>query len=451
MSIRKAIIILFVLSVGMLALGAEPTSALFLENTEPPVDKVELEGQEPLAESVPLSGRIGTNFTIRNDGGLEEEEPAVAYSSDRQEYLVVWYNDRPGNDDIRGQRVSKNGTLIGGPFYISAGPGAERRYPDVAYNSKHDQYLVVWEHNDGLWNSIRTRRISGTGALLDTTDIVITSGSNIITPAKPAVEYAFTSDKYLVVWQETFHPLPLQVDILGRVVTSAGTPDGTSFLISKDPVGHPRREPDLAYNRARNEYLVAWQQEEGDYDIYARRVTGGGLPLNPASIEIGRYASEEKSPSVAAIPKPPGQGQFLVVWQLQHSATDADIYGRLVQGNGTTSSPFSINSSTEDQINPVVAGSESANRYLVAWSQSSSPPFFFNYIAGQEVSTSGSLVGGAKSVGGLNLADNAAITSGPIGDFLVTFEDQLAPSIDLGIYGQLWGNRAYLPITLRNH
>ena len=103
MSARKAITIIFMISVGMLALGAEPTGALFLaKTTDPPADKVELEGGESLTESVPLSDRIGYNFTIRNDVGLEEEEPAVAYSSDRQEYLVVWYNDRPGNDDIRG-------------------------------------------------------------------------------------------------------------------------------------------------------------------------------------------------------------------------------------------------------------------------------------------------------------------------------------------------------------
>jgi len=57
-STRKAIIIiLFMISVGMLALGAEPTSALFLAKiTEPPADKVELIEQEPLTESIPLSG-----------------------------------------------------------------------------------------------------------------------------------------------------------------------------------------------------------------------------------------------------------------------------------------------------------------------------------------------------------------------------------------------------------
>ena len=85
---------------------------------------------------------IGQQFVISGDPE-QEVYPSVAYNSQRQEYLVVWSNDRPGNDDIRAQRLSKNGALIGGSFYISAGSGADRRYPDVAYNTQQDQYLVV--------------------------------------------------------------------------------------------------------------------------------------------------------------------------------------------------------------------------------------------------------------------------------------------------------------------
>ena len=366
---------------------------------------------------------------------------------------MVWYNDRPGNDDIRGQRVSKNGTLVGGQFYISAGAGAERRYPTVAYNSKHDQYLIVWEHNDGLWNSIRARRVSGTGVVLDTTDIVIFSGSNIITPAKPAVEYAYTSDKYLVVWQETFHPIPIQTDILGRVVTSSGTPDGSSFTISKDPGNNPRREPDLAYNRKRNEYLVVWQQYHSSSidNVIGRRVTGGGVPLNPAEIVIHAVSVSSTNPSVAALPNATADGQYLVVFELQYTPGDNHIYSRFVSGEGVVGANQYIAWSLEDETHPAIASSEVSNQYLVAWSRPTSPPIVYDYIAGRAVSTTGALIGAEKYIGGFPLADHAIISSGPSGDFLVAFKDQQPPSVDSGIYGQLWGNRTYLPLTLRNH
>ena len=36
-------------------------------------------------------------------------------------------------------------------------------------------------------------------------------------------------------------------------------------------------EPDLAYNRHANRYLVVWQQESGSlWDIYGQQVHGGG-------------------------------------------------------------------------------------------------------------------------------------------------------------------------------
>ena len=64
---------------------------------------------------VPIGGR----FVILNENTLPEENPAIAYNSQRQEYLVVWYNDRTNCDDIRAQRVSRGGALVGGPFYVA--------------------------------------------------------------------------------------------------------------------------------------------------------------------------------------------------------------------------------------------------------------------------------------------------------------------------------------------
>jgi uncharacterized protein YlbG (UPF0298 family) len=146
---------------------------------------------------------------------LNEQSPSIAYNSQRQEYLVVWYNDHPGNDDIFAQLVSSNGVLLRGPFSVSYGSGADRRYPDIAYNSKHDQYLVVWEHYDTSsgYYGVKGRRVDGSGLVLDANDISIESGSNLHTPSKPAVSYAYTSDRYLVVWEDVWHPIPIQYTI----------------------------------------------------------------------------------------------------------------------------------------------------------------------------------------------------------------------------------------------
>ena len=71
---------------------------------------------------------IGLPFVV-GDEVVPTVEPAVAYNTIWDEYLVVWQNDRPGNDDIYAQRVDKDGALLGGRRVITWGTGTERRYP----------------------------------------------------------------------------------------------------------------------------------------------------------------------------------------------------------------------------------------------------------------------------------------------------------------------------------
>jgi hypothetical protein len=98
--------------VALLVIAAIPNSGLAQQGNEA--------GVEAAATGVNAtsSGTIGPNFFISSDSTLEEVSPSVAYNSDRQEYLVVWHNDRAGNDDIRAQRVFKDGTLAGSAWAI---------------------------------------------------------------------------------------------------------------------------------------------------------------------------------------------------------------------------------------------------------------------------------------------------------------------------------------------
>jgi uncharacterized protein YlbG (UPF0298 family) len=446
MSIKKAILIL-VASAVMLAVESEPIRALPLgQSSDPPGEALPGNGEEGVAQGLAAtsdSSLVGYNFVIYNDGTLTEVYPAVAYNSDRQEYLVVWYNDRDGCDDIRAQRVSKNGALVGVAFYISAGCDHNRRFPDVAYSSQQKQYLVVWENEHPTTGySIRGKRVSGTGAVLDSNDIVIQGESGLYTPVSPAVAYASTADRYLVVWSETWHPMPLAHYIVAQVVTPSGSLEGSEVTVSATD-DKPRQNPDLAYNRARNEFLVAWQQKHTSWDIYGARVKmAGGAGVLGAPFAISTDAKDEVAPAVGAIPQSAGDGQYLVIWDHRHSSTDGDIHARMVAGGGTPGSFIIVSEPTVDQTYPAVAGNESGQRYLVTWSwQETAPPFVWSHISGCTVSLGGS-VGKETSIGRL-LANHPAVAAGPLGDFLVVFEYMG------GIYGQLWGNRVYLPLVVR--
>jgi len=385
---------------------------------------------------------VATEFVVCNDAGLIEAAPAVAFNPVAQEYLVVWYNDRPGNDDIRAQRLDRDGSLLGGPFYISAGAGAERRHPDVAYDPQDDRYLVVWEQwEPGVGAGVHGRRVAGSGALLDLNDLVIESTLAAPASGLPAVAYASTSNRFLVVWQQTAGSAPIEYSVRGQIVTPAGSLEGGAITVTSNSAGAVCEEVALAYNRGRNEFLVAWEQWDPGAttdDIYCRRVTGGGVPLG-TPLAVAYYTADTTRPAVAAIPTVAGGGQYLVVHELHYTATDLDIYSRRVDADGVPAPASVILGDLYGiaETGPSVAGSEHSMRYLVTWTRESDPPYNFVFVVGTPVATNGTAVEAPRPLGGVYAAATD-LGDAAYGDFLTVFEN--APlTLDSGIYARLWG------------
>jgi hypothetical protein len=103
---------------------------------------------------------------------------------------------------------------------------------------------------------IYARRVDESGVVLDSTDINLSGPVNIVTPSEPSVSYAFSSDRYLVVWAETIHPGGPNVAVNGQVMKVDGSLDGGPFVITLGP--EPRYASDVANNRHANRYLVIW-------------------------------------------------------------------------------------------------------------------------------------------------------------------------------------------------
>jgi len=388
------------------------------------------------------------------------ESPAVAFNAERREVLVVWVRDPDlwanglaDCDQIRGRLLSENGVPIGPDFAIASAPDALRDHVDVAYNPAADQYLVVWQQeNQGMvvTQQIRGQRLDQNGTCLDGDNgFEISAASTLDTDSNPAVAYASTSDLYMVVWQEFCHVCPgVPTDIKGRTVDRYKGLGGV-FVVSQDPGGERRLEPDLAYNRRRNECLVVWEQENGNDEIMARRVNAGGTPLFPESIPISVNADAEHSPAVGAVPDAP-EGHYLVVWERNYNDSgDMDIRSRAVAGGGTPGpSIYSLAFEGVDETQPAVTGNERSNRFLVTWAKDMGSGWTSIYAA--EADTSGWRVGTAQSCGfSQGYVSRSAVADGPLGDYLVVYRD--APFVpEAAVYGRFWGIRVFLPATLRN-
>jgi hypothetical protein len=148
--------------------------------------------------------------------------PAVAYNSQRGEFLVVWnyFDFRYLPDDVRffgpvmGQLIWESGEKIGGPFQI-LDVGVLSK---VAYNAQTNEYLVVAER---FYNTVG-QRVSYFG-------LKVGGMTTFLTNARaPRVLYNSLAGNYLVAgawWSSspscTLQIYTLQVDAFGQPLGSA--------------------------------------------------------------------------------------------------------------------------------------------------------------------------------------------------------------------------------------
>ncbi|MBN2147221.1 MAG: hypothetical protein JW726_07525 [Anaerolineales bacterium] len=342
-----------------------------------------------------------------------EVVPEVTYSPDSQEWVVIWEDDLSGidNDDLRGrvvaadgslpadaymiyegqnywsgqqlacgasdsgclvvlisdvpaaaneiigQRVETDGSLIGHAFTISL-PRQQQRQPAMAYNSVEAEFLVVWQdQRGGNWNIWGQRvRLDGV-AVGETFPIVV----NVDSQLAPDVAYNLDTNQYLVVWEDQ----GINAGIYAQRVNADGTLDGGDFAVatSGDAL---RSSPRVVFNPISGAYFVVYETDEENGNIQGRRVPAGDVP-GTAEIDIATGEAVQRSPDVACRTLEPGGGSCLVVWREAVGEQD-DIRGQRVGQAGTLQGEVvEFCSETHDQFAPGVAYSPESDRYLVAW------------------------------------------------------------------------------------
>ena len=268
-------------------------------------------------------------------------------------------------------------------------------------------------------------------------------GSPIITwehdQIHPAVAYGSEAGQYLVVWEDHHWGWGDDWDIYGRRVRADGVTVGNPFGISWDGSEH-RLAPDVAYNQANGEFLVVWEYEHSptDHDIYARLVRQDGT-LASGEFPIATSGSYESSPAVAYNP---AANEYLIVWEVRVGSGEFshhDIQARRLDGNGAlVGGLIIVANSSLDEAAPAVSDASSSNQYLVVWQEKQSGSGAYN-IRGHRVSGNGGLPGGKIAIASWEydllkprLAYNSAGN-----EFLVVWEDhRWGWGDDWNIYGQ---------------
>jgi cell division septation protein DedD len=310
---------------------------------------------------------VASQFFISGDGIYARMSPDVVHNWPWSEYLVVWEVDTPSSGhDIVAHRINYDGTLIGEDIGVSTSSYYDRN-PVVAYSVYQNSYLVVWERRIGDEEfgqyDIYAQRVAADGTLLGG-PLVLDAETD--SQVHPAVAYNSYTDEYLVVWQDFYSTGDW--DIMGRRVDGDGTLLGGELTIESP--GLEQTSPDIAYDSKHNEYMVVWEDHWGtltDWVIKAWRLDGTGNHINFYVVSSGS-SNRRMNPAVSY---EYNADEYIVVYEYEFSATDLDLRQARLRWDGLIRQTEGIVSQLGniDEAKPAVA-SDSAGGNLVVWEDS---------------------------------------------------------------------------------
>ena len=388
---------------------------------------------------------------IWSGDGVNNWGPTAAYSSPHDEYLVAWTNERTIGSDIYAQRVGGDGSIRSW-FAVIASPGQSYSRPAVAYSPAQDRYLVAYEYQSGSNVDVWARLVRSDGAWMSAP---FTITQEVDRQQNPAVAYNSQDDEFLVVyeneWAGGMH------DIAARRVRAS---DGALLswrniaTVPSPGMTDLRTYPAVAYNAARNEYLITYTFQSVDIygfgDVYGKLTSANMADLKREIHICDSAVSQLWTTSVAA-----GPDEYMVVWADRLSSPDLDdVCARRLDGAGTpqgSTCGFPIALGAGYQMHPMVSYGAGYG-YLVVWRYVHGTPDAWDVYGRYVMPGRDAATGDAFLVSNTPSFDTGEDVSCSLaGNCLVVMDNYVAGATDYEIQGRMvMPHRICLPLAARN-
>ena len=231
---------------------------------------------------------------------------------------------------------------------------------DIAYDTINDQALMVYTHEDGGYYETHGHLVNAqTGALVDSNNdpIILEADadqSNPVVAFNP--EGASLAPEYLVAmidWNVN------SGDLVAQRLDAAGNLLGSKFTVAATD-----SSPwylDLAIDTASGKSLLVWEQtaSPNDYDIWGVIINEDGTV--GTRFQITNLSDDQRYPDVTFDAT---LGEFLVTWTDQ---ADDYVWVTPVDLAGTTTSAIQVSAASSEDEYSQIAYSEDAGETLVTW------------------------------------------------------------------------------------
>jgi len=209
---------------------------------------------------------VGGNFRIDDDiTGSQQHAPRVSVSPDGW-FVVVWYDNRWGDDDILFQMYDADGNKVGVNIKVTTDAGGYRQaFPDVACDG-NGHFTIVWvDWRNGMYpanpdiysGQFDTMLVALTGNLKINTD---NSGQ----AQREPVIAADRMGNVAIIWADSS---ATSWDITGQMIDADGVVREANFRANSFGDSLQIR-PDVALD-GRYRYVTWADKRNGNFDIYA--------------------------------------------------------------------------------------------------------------------------------------------------------------------------------------
>lgn len=255
-------------------------------------------------------GAIGSNFKINNDNGTyQQHSPRVAALSNGG-FVVVWYDNREGDDNIYGRRYDANAQPVGNDLKINDDTSGKRQaWPSISADG-NGRFFVAWvDWRNGNYPDnpdIYFRRYNSGGNPMEESR-KISSASDNSTSQRDVSLCSDRMGNLGIVWADSSTG---QWNAIGRIVDSEGEITNEIFQIHQNTGGR-QRQPDIATDGYK--FFFVWADDRsGDFDIYLtiKDYNNPTILVSPTALHFTMDESDPAPPSKAASISNAGYGEL---------------------------------------------------------------------------------------------------------------------------------------------
>jgi hypothetical protein len=255
--------------------------------------------------------------------------------------------------------------------------------PAVAYNSRDDEYLLVWSGNtvSSAEHEVLGRVLDGAGNPKGPVQFLSSVPNDEVAPVDPVVGYSSAINQYVIGYIATPEVLggsptnspPGQREVIVQVVTTTGARSGAPARLSNTDSANVDADAvsdlAMAYDSEHDLFRFVWSSDadtEGDFEVRTQAVLSNfvnpdGLTEQPVSATGPGDAFE---PAVAYLP---AQNRWAIAWQAA-TGSGTEIFASVIGlVGGTIAAPGQISSAGNTGTMPSIAVNTTRNEFLVAF------------------------------------------------------------------------------------